>query len=70
MAKKSMIRQGAVDQGCQVCGGHFDEFVIDGRTLQGPWAYMCQTCHHQIGVGLGLGRGQKYDIVTLEKVEG
>lgn len=70
MTKKSTIRQGVVDQGCQVCRGYFDGYLIDGCTIHGPWAYMCTQCHHQVGVGLGLGRGQKYDIVTLEKVEG
>lgn len=31
----------------------------DGRTTYGPWAYMCQECFEQFGIGLGLGKGQK-----------
>ena len=31
----------------------------DGRTKQGPWAYMCASCFKELGVGLGLGKGQK-----------
>lgn len=30
----------------------------DGKTLLGPWAYMCQSHFDSHGVGLGLGRGQ------------
>jgi hypothetical protein len=43
---------------------------VDGRTIYGPWALMCIDCHTRNGVGLGTGKGQKYDGTTLEKVEG
>jgi len=33
---------------------------IDGRTTQGPWAFMTPASHRAYGVGLGLGRGQRY----------
>jgi hypothetical protein len=33
--------------------------VVDGKTQQGPWAYMCEQHHEQYGVGLGTGRGQR-----------
>lgn len=36
-----------------------DEFV-DGRTRMGPWANMCPSCARTIGVGLGTGKGQRY----------
>ncbi len=42
---------------------------VDGKTLMGPWADMCLTCHKRAGVGLGTGRGQKYD-ENGKKVEG
>lgn len=45
-------------------------WFIDGRTKQGPWALMCSQCHYSYGVGLGTGRGQKYDSKTLVKLEG
>jgi hypothetical protein len=31
----------------------------DGKTLMGPWAYMCEEHFTQRGIGLGLGRGQR-----------
>lgn len=43
---------------------------VDGKTRFGPWAAMCVNCHAANGVGLGTGRGQKYSLKTLEKVEG
>ena len=33
--------------------------AFDGRTIHGPWAYMCQYHFDAYGVGVGLGRGQK-----------
>ncbi len=33
---------------------------VDGKTKNGPWARMCVPCHNAKGVGLGLGKGQKY----------
>lgn len=33
--------------------------VYDGKTTEGPWAYMCETCFTIHGVGLGMGKGQK-----------
>ena len=35
---------------------------IDGRTTFGPWAIMCLSCHDYYGVGLGVGRGQAYEL--------
>ena len=37
--------------------------VYDGKTTQGPWAYMCEGCFKKHGVGLGLGSGQKLEEV-------
>lgn len=33
--------------------------VYDGKTKQGPWAYMCEYDMTSYGLGLGLGLGQK-----------
>ena len=33
---------------------------IDGRTRMGPWAIMSLSTFNEHGVGLGLGKGQKY----------
>ena len=35
------------------------EAHYDGKTVGGTWAYMCDDCLKQHGVGLGLGRGQQ-----------
>lgn len=36
-----------------------DEF-IDGATRKGPWAIMSPVAHHIEGVGLGIGKGQRF----------
>ena len=36
----------------------------DGKTTDGPWAYMCQQHFGWHGVGLGLGRGQRLVLLT------
>ncbi len=48
---------------CDVCkhieGRHVpNEAVVDGKTVNGPWANMCLMHFAQVGVGLGTGRGQ------------
>lgn len=57
---------------CDLCRGALikQPTFIDGRTAMGPWALMCEYCHFLDGVGLGTGRGQKYDSKTLIKLEG
>ena len=56
---------------CQLCHSPSNtlDYIIDGSTPYG-WAFMCVSCHREIGRGLGMGKGQKYDLKTLEKVEG
>jgi hypothetical protein len=57
---------------CDLCGVDLEACTsfIDGRTKQGPWGLMCPVCHKHQGVGLGTGKGQKYDSKTLVKLEG
>jgi cytochrome c553 len=45
---------------CDLCTTPITDTFIDGKTIMGPWANMCSTCHEDKGVGLGLGRGQLY----------
>lgn len=46
----------------KMCG---EKATVDGRTIYGPWAYMCDRHWQQIGVGrLGTGYGQQ-----LKRVE-
>ncbi len=55
---------------CDVCSELLGVDFVDGRTMMGPWAIMCPGCHDRVGCGLGVGRGQKYDQTTLEKIGG
>lgn len=45
-------------------------FFVDGKTTRGPWALMCPAAFREFGIGLGTGKGQKYDAKTLEKIDG
>ncbi len=49
-----------MNESCQLCRTR-KPAVIDGKTIMGTWAFMCQRCHTQYGVGLGLGKGQKLE---------
>lgn len=35
--------------------------TIDGKTVFGQWAFMCDACHPNYGVGLGTGKGQRLE---------
>ena len=41
---------------CDFCGKPAE---YDGKTTDGPWGYMCDSCFKEHGSGLGLGKGQK-----------
>lgn len=42
---------------CDFCGA---EAAYDARTMEGPWAYMCEKCWQEYGGGrLGTGYGQR-----------
>jgi len=55
---------------CDICGKELTITFIDGATRMGPWAKMCGSCYDKYGVGLGLGKGQAYDVKTKEKIGG
>lgn len=57
-------------EACDICKRSLDAGFVDGATRGGPWALMCLQCHRLHGVGLGTGRGQRYDGKTKEKVDG
>ena len=42
---------------------------IDGKTKMGPWGILCPRCHKNHGCGLGLGKGQKYELKEAEFVK-
>ena len=46
---------------CQMRGEAILTKFVDGSTGSGgPWAIMCDECHKTFGVGLGIGRGQRF----------
>ena len=54
-----------VPPACQHCGGSFKECdgseeFVDAKMRAGRWGIICNTCHMHYGVGLGIGRGQRY----------
>lgn len=69
---------GEVPEKCQLCGSKIESIFIDGKTNLATirsWACMCPTCHGEVGDGLGMGHGQRYErrdgvFVLAEGVEG
>lgn len=48
---------------CDICKDRPAEY--DGKTVMGPWAYMCGVCWREIGIGkLGTGFGQRLILDT------
>ena len=47
---------------CDLCHTNLTgRTFVDGKTAFGPWGLMCEACHRDQGIGLGTGKGQKYD---------
>lgn len=44
---------------CNLCYPETVLALYDAKTRQGPWGFLCQAHFDQVGVGLGLGKGQK-----------
>jgi hypothetical protein len=68
MGKK--VWMGTVPTHCGLCKQPLVQQFIDGATRFGYWAIMCALCHRDQAIGLGLGKGQRYDMKTLEKIDG
>lgn len=56
---------GSEPKTCDLCHKPFTKAFVDGKTSYGPWGLLCVARHKTWGVGLGLGKGQKYDLKTL-----
>jgi hypothetical protein len=59
MSKREVYWMGSIGEKDDFGQPIKDEFV-DGKTKGGPWAIMNRASHRLSGVGLGLGRGQRY----------
>lgn len=59
---------------CECCDVHLEyigNYFIDGKIKSSTkWGILCEDCHKKYGIGLGMGKGQKYDLRTGEKVAG
>jgi len=62
--------RGGKPEKCDLCSRELVGWFVDGKTRMGPWAVIGKCCFKEFGVGLGTGRGQRYSLLTLEKVEG
>jgi len=60
--KHESVFVGKIPQ-CDLCS---QPASVDGKTIHGPWAYMCTKHFRAIGVGLGLGRGQQLFLAPRE----
>ena len=71
---------GDVPETCDLCQQPMNrilnkQWFVDGKislrhVAAGRWANMCPRCFEMYGEGLGLGKGQKYDLNTSIKLEG
>jgi hypothetical protein len=47
---------------CDLCQAKIKKVFVDGKVYGGSWGYMCMQCYQLNGLGLGVGRGQKYEL--------
>ena len=57
---------------CDLCGDPLELFpwFADAKSPRGPWGLFCPYCCSEMDITFGTGRGQKYDSITKEKMEG
>lgn len=53
---------GSTPKECNLCKASIKDDFIDGRVRGMSWAIMCPGCHTKYGVGLGTGKGQRYQL--------
>jgi hypothetical protein len=49
---------------CDICNGGFASVMYDARTKSGQWGNICRKCFSAYGVGIGMGRGQRYELTA------
>lgn len=64
--------QGPLPNACDICNKKLIQCssFIDGATTSGPWGNMCPSCFALHGIGIGPGRGQRYEVPSGIKLEG
>lgn len=51
---------------CDRCLKPLKSVFYDARTNWGHWAVLCDRCFKDVGVGLGIGKGQKYTTKVIK----
>jgi hypothetical protein len=51
------VKMGSSHPMCDVCCDHWASY--DAKTVNGPWAFLCEQCFAKLGIGLGTGKGQR-----------
>ena len=51
---------------CDRCLKPIKDVFYDARTNWGQWAILCHKCFKDVGVGLGIGKGQKYSVKVIK----
>ncbi len=64
---------GSTPEKCEMCHGPFtDRVFYDTHLPYQPsrWGLFCYNCFTALGCKVGTSLGQKYDLITWEKLEG
>ena len=72
MSEETKYWVGKVPERCDICETELnpedppllEPKFIDGKTVAGPWAIMCEECFNRYGIGIGTGKGQEYRLVS------
>lgn len=54
---------------CDICGEEIVDTLYDARIREGCWATLCESCWKVHGIGLGIGKGQKYVVNSQGEFE-
>lgn len=65
-----MAWMGNLPTECNYCNQKLAEHFTDGKSPMGQWGVFCDACVKRLGIKLGIGRGQRYELATGKKVEG
>lgn len=60
MSKREVYWFSEIPTECQVMKTPITNTFVDGKIAGSGWALMHPKTHERFGVGLGMGRGQKY----------
>ena len=59
-----------VPEKCQFCNQPLKNVFYDMNYKFMGWGIGCEDCHKEHGVGLGIGRGQMFDLKTRKMLAG